>query len=64
MRPTITGVFHDTSGPTIRNNDHGQGELITLLWLVGANSRPRWRFEVERDSCRRNFLKSDTRQVC
>lgn len=64
MRAAIAGVMHDTSGPAFRVNAHGQGELIAPLRLGVADPGPRWRCEVERDVCRRDFLKSDTRAVC
>lgn len=64
MRPAIAGVMHDTSGPAVRVNGHGQGELITPLRLIVAGPGPGWRCEVERNACRRDFLKPDTREVC
>ena len=64
MRPAITGVMHYNSGLTVRVNGHSQGELITPVLLVVVHSGPRSRCEVERDSCCRDFFKSDIREVC
>jgi hypothetical protein len=64
MRPAIADVMHNTSGPTVRVNGHCEGELVTQLRLVVANSRPRWKCEVELDVCCRDFIKLNTREVC